>query len=348
MALDAALGRTLEGEVHHFHVENLAEAGQVLVGAVPDLDGDFLLLLLIRSHHGIGVRVYQRDNLPVACQHHGLFHQRVVRENLLHFFGVDVLAGRIQDEGFDAAADEEVPAFIHHAQVSGAEPAVRGAGGFVGLGVLVIARIEVGAAELDFSRYTLRVRGIDADFVDGFAAGAGHVAGWRFDGQQGTGFRHAVGYHIRQANLSEGYFHFPVQGRSADEDGANGAAQVPQHFFADGFVEGHPHAGHGTEHLAGTAVQFRPHPAGIDFFHHHGNGDHIGGVLLLHGFHQMGGGRRFPQETDPVTGAAGVKEFHHQAVTVGQREHGDHALRLVRDVFLKTSLSGSSPPTSSM
>ena len=78
-------------------------------------------------------------------------------ENLLHFFRIDVLTGRRQDDGLDAALYEHVSVFVHDTEVSGAEPAVRGPGLGIGLRILIIPHGEVGTLSLDFSRDSFRV-----------------------------------------------------------------------------------------------------------------------------------------------------------------------------------------------
>ena len=229
---------------------------------------------------------------------------------------------------------EKVSAFVHHAQVSGAEPAVLGVGGFIGRRILVVSQGDVGTAGLDFSGHALGVRGLDPYLVDGFAAGPGHVPGGHLECQERAGFRHAVTHGVGEADLAEGHFHLPVEGSAADDDGPHAPAKVGKDFLADGLVKGHAYARNRAQKFAGTGVEHGTHPGGIDFFHHHGNGDDKGRTHLLHCLHQKGRRRGFPEKTDLVSGAAGVDELHGQAVDVGEGQHGDNGLGLVGDVLL--------------
>ena len=131
-------------------------------------------------------------------------------EYLLHFLRVDVLPGSAEDERFDAPADEQVAAFVHHPQVAGAEPAVGGIGGFVGFGVLVIAGEQVGSFGLYFSGDAIRFGGIYPDVVDGLPAGTGRKRFRMREGQERARFRHAVADCVGDFNFFEDTFQLPV------------------------------------------------------------------------------------------------------------------------------------------
>ena len=254
MPLDAAFGGALEGHVHQLYLENLAEFGEEGVAPCADVVRQGGNGFLIVAFNGAGFGVYQGHQLVLPVHHQGFFYLRMPSQDLLHFFRVNVLAGRAQDERFNAAADEQVAGLVHNAQVSGAEPAVCCVCLFFRLRVLVIAREQIGTLGLDFSGDAVRLRGVDPDLMDGLAAGAGGIACRHVKGQQRAGFRHAIAHHIGQFNLFKDAFYLPAKRGTANDEGVHVPAQGGQQFFAYGTIEGGTDPRNGENGLGRTGV----------------------------------------------------------------------------------------------
>lgn len=80
----------------------------------------------------------------------GILHAAAREERRLDILGVDVRAVRGNDEVF-LPPFQEHPARAERAQVTGAEPSVRGEGRFRLLGILIVPARDVGAMREDFA-----------------------------------------------------------------------------------------------------------------------------------------------------------------------------------------------------
>ena len=321
-AFDGSLRGFLEGFFHHFHFCDLAVGGEGLVGCLADLSGDGCLGLLVHVFGELGVD--ECRDFAVAVHHKAFINIRAVGQDGLDLFRIDVLARRVEDHRFDAAADEDVAFHVDDAQVAGAEPSVLGKGSLGGLGVLVVADGEVAPAGLDFAGDVVRVVGVDAQFVDGLSAGAGHKFGPPLIAQQRAGLGHAIAHGVRQADLLEALLGLGVERRAAHDEALHGPAEGLDDFVARFAVNEFVQSRDGQQRFG--FLQRRLDGIGIDFFHHQGHRDHHVGLDVLHRLEQGSGRRGLAQEIDGNAIHVGVDELDGQAVHVRQGQHRHHGL----------------------
>ena len=170
--------------------------------------------------------------------------------------------------------------------------------------------------------------------MDGLAAGARGIALGRFYGKQRTAFGEAISNHIRKADFLKIALYLPAKGSPADDEGIHPAAEEVHHLLSQRFIVGQANVGHGADGLGRAGRKVRLNPVGVDFFHNERHRDNQVRPDFLHRLHQEGRRGRLSQEVDGETGAAGIYEFHGQAVDVGQRQHGNNGFGTVVDMFL--------------
>ena len=161
----------------------------------------------------------------------------------------------------------------------------------------------------------VRVFGVDAHFVDGLSAGAGHEFGPPLISQQRARFGHAVAHGIGQANLLEALLGLGVKRRATHDEALHSPAKGLDDLVARLAVDEFVQSGDGPQRFG--FFQRRLDGVGIDFLHHQGHGDHHIGLDGLHRLEQGGGRRGLAQEIDSDAIHVGMDELDGQSVHVG-------------------------------
>ena len=162
---------------------------------------------------------------------------------------------------------------------------------------------------------------VDADFVDGFPAGARYELLPPLPAQQRAGLRHPVTHHIGKTHFPEAAFHFRLKRRPAHDEAAHPAAERGLHFLSHGPVNQFVQAGYCQKYL--HFPERRLDGAGIDLLHHQRHRDYHIRAHLLHRFEKCRRRRSLSQEVHRHTVDVGMDELDGKAVHVRQREHGN-------------------------
>ena len=125
--------------------------GGELARALLDRAAQPLLRLLLPAAQDLDLGHDQGDQAAAALEHRELVDQRALRVDRLDLVGEDVLAAGEHDQLLAAAADVEVAGVVEPAEIARAEEAVGGEGLGGGLGIVPVAREQVGPARLDLA-----------------------------------------------------------------------------------------------------------------------------------------------------------------------------------------------------
>ena len=144
----------------------LAISRQLLVQFYPVVFHDafdvFLLQAMGESIVEVGIDkcykfIFLQDNQRLGYIRH-------VVQFAFYFLRIDVLSAGCKQHVLAASSDGDVTVFVHGAQVTGVQPAVRVDDLRCGFRIFIVTQHQVGSAADDFACYMLRVVGVNLDF----------------------------------------------------------------------------------------------------------------------------------------------------------------------------------------
>ena len=207
--------------------------------------------------------------------------------------------------------------------------AVFGEYGGVGFGILVVAAADIGALCEDFACDTLRVFGVDPDLcaIHGLPAGTGSVFPPAAEGEQWSGFGHAVADGVGKRHLLEGLLDLGIEGGAAHDEIADVAAECLHEGVSGFFVDDVADAGNGQQGL--DLVEFGSDARLVYLLHDEGHGDDDVGLHFLHGLEQQRGAGGLAEIIDAYAAAEGIEELIGEPVDVSHGQHADYAVGVV-------------------